>query len=127
MISKEEEKNYINPKISKVWNFLIYGSTIAIGVFLIWLYSAYIFINKWKKVKKSGNVKRRNALLGKVGNVFAIIELVDSWYKLEEQDPLSLMELLHQIFPPWHIYLDVFLLGIGLYIYLRITKKINTK
>ena len=37
------------------------------------------------------------------------------------------MELLHQIFPPWHIYLDVFLLGIGLYVYLRITKKINTK
>ncbi len=31
-----------------------------------------------KKVKKSGNVKRRNALLGKVENVFAIIELVDS-------------------------------------------------
>ena len=33
MVSKEEEKNYIKPKISKVWNFLIYGSTIAIGVF----------------------------------------------------------------------------------------------
>ena len=33
MISKEEEKNFINPKISKVWNFLIYGSIIAIGVF----------------------------------------------------------------------------------------------
>ena len=33
------------------------------------------------------------------------------------------MELLHQIFPPWHIYLDVFLLGVGSYIYLRITKK----
>ena len=84
MISKEEEKNFINPKISKVWNFLIYGSIIAIGVFLIWLYPAYIFINKWKKVKKSGNVKRRNALLGKVENVSAIIELVDSWSKLEE-------------------------------------------
>ena len=37
------------------------------------------------------------------------------------------MELLHQIFPRRHIYLDVFLLGIGLYVYLRITKKINTK
>jgi len=34
MISKEEEKNYKKPKISKIWNFLIYGSTIAIGVFL---------------------------------------------------------------------------------------------
>ena len=47
MVSKEEEKNHEKPKISKIWNFLIYGSTIAIGVFLIWLYSAYIFINKW--------------------------------------------------------------------------------
>jgi len=46
MDSKEEEKNYKKPKISNIWNFLIYGSTIAIGVFLIWLYSAYIFINK---------------------------------------------------------------------------------
>ena len=43
---KEEEKNYKKPKVSKIWNFLIYGSTIAIGIFLIWLYSAYIFINK---------------------------------------------------------------------------------
>ena len=46
MVSKEEEKNYKKPKISLIWNILIYGSTIAIGVFLIWLYSAYIFINK---------------------------------------------------------------------------------
>ena len=28
------------------------------------------------------------------------------------------MELLHQIFPTWYIYLDVFLLGVGLYAYL---------
>ena len=74
MVSKEEEKNYKKPKISKIWNFLIYGSTIAIGVFLIWLYSAYIFINKWKKVKKSGNVKRRNVHHGKAASVIAIIE-----------------------------------------------------
>tara|TARA_B100000900_G_scaffold32287_1_gene24444 strand:+ start:458 stop:598 length:141 start_codon:yes stop_codon:yes gene_type:complete len=46
MISKEEEKIYKKPKINKIWNFLIYGSTIAIGILLIWLYSAYIFINK---------------------------------------------------------------------------------
>ena len=46
MVSKEEEKNYKKTKISKIWNLLIYGSSIAIGVFLIWLYSAYIFINK---------------------------------------------------------------------------------
>ncbi len=46
MVIKEEEKDYKKPKLSKIWNFLIYGSTIAIGVLLIWLYSAYIFINK---------------------------------------------------------------------------------
>ena len=46
MISKEEEKKYKKTKISKIWNFLIYGSTIAIAVFLIWLYSANIFINR---------------------------------------------------------------------------------
>ena len=40
MISKEEEKNYKKPKISIIWNFLIYGSIIPIGIFLIWLYSA---------------------------------------------------------------------------------------
>ena len=83
MVRKEEEKNYKKPKISKIWNFLIYGSTIVIGVLLIWLYSAYIFINKWKKVKKGGNVKRRNVLLGKVGNVSVIIELFDNWSKLK--------------------------------------------
>ena len=37
------------------------------------------------------------------------------------------MRLHYQIFPPWHIYLDVFLIGVGLYIYFRVTKKINTK
>ena len=74
MVRKEEEKIYKKGKISKIRNFLIYGSTIAIGIFLIWLYSAHIFIDKWKKVKKGGNVKRRNALLGKVENASAIIE-----------------------------------------------------
>ncbi len=33
------------------------------------------------------------------------------------------MELLNQIFPTWHIYLDVFLLGMVTYLNLRITKK----
>ena len=46
MITKEDENNYKKPNISKIWNILIYGSAIAIGVFLIWLYTAYIFINK---------------------------------------------------------------------------------
>ena len=47
MIIREKEKNYKKPKLSKFWNFLIYGSTIAIGILLIWIYSAYIFINKY--------------------------------------------------------------------------------
>jgi len=47
MIYKEEEKELKKPKIYKIWNFLIYGSSIAIGVFLVYLYSAYVFINKW--------------------------------------------------------------------------------
>tara|TARA_B100000161_G_C33352637_1_gene325273 strand:- start:310 stop:450 length:141 start_codon:yes stop_codon:yes gene_type:complete len=46
MISNKEEKTFGKPKLSKIWNFLIYGSFIAIGVFLVYLYSAYIFINK---------------------------------------------------------------------------------
>ena len=46
MITKEEEKEFRNPKLYINWNFLIYGSSIAIGVFLVYLYSAYVFINK---------------------------------------------------------------------------------
>ena len=46
MITKEEEKEFKKPKLYRFWNFLIYGSSIAIGVFLVYLYSAYIFINK---------------------------------------------------------------------------------
>ena len=46
MSIKKEEKDYKKPKISIFWNFLIYGSTIAIGILLIWIYSAYILINK---------------------------------------------------------------------------------
>ena len=36
-----------------------------------------------KKGKKIGNVKRRNALIGKLGNESAIIELIDSLSTLE--------------------------------------------
>ena len=43
---KEEEKIYNRPKINIFWNFLIYGITIATGIILIWIYSAYIFIDK---------------------------------------------------------------------------------
>jgi len=46
MITKEEEKEFKIPKLDKIWNILINGSSIAIGVFLVYLYSAYVFINK---------------------------------------------------------------------------------
>jgi len=46
MITKEEEKEFKKSKSYTIWNFLIYGSSIAIGVFLVYLYSAYVFINK---------------------------------------------------------------------------------
>jgi len=46
MITKGEDKEFQKPKLYKIWNFLIYGSSIAIGVFLVYLYSAYVFINK---------------------------------------------------------------------------------
>ena len=46
MITKEEEKEFNKPKLNRFWNFLIHGSSIAIGVFLVYLYSAYVFINK---------------------------------------------------------------------------------
>jgi len=46
MITKEEEKVFKKPKLYKIWNFLIYGSSISIGILLVYLYSAYIFINK---------------------------------------------------------------------------------
>tara|TARA_Y100000991_G_scaffold124629_1_gene93902 strand:+ start:26 stop:166 length:141 start_codon:yes stop_codon:yes gene_type:complete len=46
MITKKEEKVYEKPKLFRIWNFLIYGCFFAIGSFLVYLYSAYIFINK---------------------------------------------------------------------------------
>ena len=46
MITKEEEVVFKKTKLYRFWNFLIYGSAIAIGVFLVYLYSAYVFINK---------------------------------------------------------------------------------
>ena len=44
---KMEKQEFKKPKLFKIWNFLIYGSSIFIGIFLVYLYSAYIFINKW--------------------------------------------------------------------------------
>jgi len=46
MITKEEEEKFKKPELYKIWNLMIYGSFIAIGVFLVYLYSAYVFINK---------------------------------------------------------------------------------
>ena len=46
MITKQEEEKFRKPKLYTIWNFLIYGSSIAIGVFLVYLYSAYVLINK---------------------------------------------------------------------------------
>ena len=46
MITKEEEKEFKKHTLYTIWNCLIYGSSIAIGVFLVYLYSAYVFINK---------------------------------------------------------------------------------
>ena len=54
MINKKDEKEFKEPKLSKVWNILIYGSFIAIGIFLVYLYSSYIFINKWHIFMVSG-------------------------------------------------------------------------
>ena len=46
MNTKQKEKEFKKPKLYRFWNFFIYGSSIAIGVFLVYLYSAYVFINK---------------------------------------------------------------------------------
>ena len=46
MITKKNEQKFKQPKLFKIWNFIIYGTFIAIGVLLVYLYSAYIFINK---------------------------------------------------------------------------------
>ena len=46
MITKKDAREFKKPKLFKIWNFLIYGSFTSIGVFLVYLYSAYIFINK---------------------------------------------------------------------------------
>ena len=47
MITKKNEQEFKKPKLFKIWSLLIYGSSIAIGFFLVYLYSAYVFINRW--------------------------------------------------------------------------------
>ena len=46
MSTKKDEQELKETKLFKIWNFLIYGSFISIGILLIYLYSAYVFINK---------------------------------------------------------------------------------
>ena len=46
MIAKKEDKEYKKNKLSTIWRFIIYGGFAAIGLFLVYLYTAYIFINK---------------------------------------------------------------------------------
>ena len=46
MINQKEEQEFKETKLFRIWNFLIYGSFIAIGIFLVYLYSAYVFLNK---------------------------------------------------------------------------------
>ena len=56
MITLEEEKEFKKPNLYKIWNFLIYGSSIVIGVSLIYLYSAFVFINKYAHVLHSDKI-----------------------------------------------------------------------
>lgn len=44
--ASNQSKEFDKPKLYKISNILIYGSFGAIGIFLVYLYSAYIFINK---------------------------------------------------------------------------------
>ena len=46
MNTKKDKQELKNHKLLKIWNFLVYGSFIAIGAFFIYLCSADIFINK---------------------------------------------------------------------------------
>ena len=46
MINQKEEQEFKGIKLFRIWNVLIYGSFIAIGIFLVYLYSAYVFLNK---------------------------------------------------------------------------------
>ena len=44
----EEQKELKKFKLYKIWNFLIFGRSIASGVFLVNLYFSYVCINKWQ-------------------------------------------------------------------------------
>ena len=46
-LQEKKNKDSKNLNYLKFGIFLIYGSFITIGIFLVYLYSCYIFINKW--------------------------------------------------------------------------------
>ena len=46
MITKKDLNEYEKPNLFKIWDFFIYGTFLVVGFFLVYLYSAYIFINK---------------------------------------------------------------------------------
>ena len=46
MITKKGAEEYKLSKLNNFWNLLKIGSFVVLGAFLIYIYSAYIFINK---------------------------------------------------------------------------------
>ena len=44
--ASNQSKEYEQPKLNPIWNLFIYVSFATIGIFLVYLYSSYIFINK---------------------------------------------------------------------------------
>ena len=41
---QKKEEEFKKPKLFRIWNLLIYGSSIAIGVFLVYIYATYMFL-----------------------------------------------------------------------------------
>ena len=44
--ASNQSKEYEQTKLNPIWNLVIYVSFAVIGIFLVYLYSSYIFINK---------------------------------------------------------------------------------
>ena len=44
--ASNQSKDYKQPKLNTIRNLIIYAGFVAIGIFLVYLYSSYIFINK---------------------------------------------------------------------------------
>ena len=69
MITKKEEQEFKEPKLFKIWNFLIYGSFIAIGVFG-WRFYALFTINGNVKKQAAGESASENPL----SRIFAVAD-----------------------------------------------------